>query len=200
MVRITNWDRAGIRRTYLNYRDKHPTFSFRIEPMQKSKLDKLAKIDKISTNEFARNIIQMYLSNELVKKTEDLQTEKIKLQIEKLKAEIKYAQIKNNYYETFNHPMSRIAERTIKPQIIEPKQRIVSSMIDRFESHQSPYDAKNKRLQCVDCGCLFCWYDEQQFDSQMQEYQRHLVSKHDRTKTEIERDVLLELKYEGIST
>ena len=70
MVRITNWDRAGIRRTYLNYRDLHPTFSFRIEPMQKSKLDKLAKIDKISTNELARNIIQMYLSNELVKKTD----------------------------------------------------------------------------------------------------------------------------------
>jgi len=53
--------------------------------MQRSKLDKLAKIDKISTNEFARKIIQMYLSNELVKKTEDLQTEKVKLQIEKIK-------------------------------------------------------------------------------------------------------------------
>ena len=95
MVRITNWDRARIRRTYLNYRDLHPTFSFRVEPMQRSKLDKLAKIDKISTNEFARKIIQMYLSNELVKKTEDLQTEKVKLQIEKLKAEIKYMQIIN---------------------------------------------------------------------------------------------------------
>ena len=177
----------------MNYRDKHPTFSFRIEPMQRSKLDKLAKIDKISTNEFARKIIQMYLSNELVKKTEDLQTEKIKLQIEKLKAEIKYAQIKNNYYETFNQPMSRIAERTIKPQIIVAQKQI-------YENPQSPYDAKNKRLQCVDCGSLFCWYDEQQFDSQMREFQRHLVSKHDRAKTEIERDVLLELKYEGIST
>jgi len=160
----------------------------------------LAVIKKISTNEFARKIVTMYLKNELIEKTEDLQTEKVKLQIEKLKAEIKYMQIKNNYYETFNQPMSRIAERTIKPQIIEPKQRIVSSMINRFESHQSPYDAKNKRLQCVDCGCLFCWYDEQQFEAQMREYQRHLVSKHDRTKTEIERDVLLELKFEGIST
>ena len=161
--------------------------------MQRSKLDKLAKIDKISTNEFARKIIQMYLSNELVKKTEDLQTEKVKLQIEKLKAEIKYAQIKNNYYETFNKPMSRIAERTIKPQIIVEQKQI-------YETPQSPYDAKNKRLQCVDCGSLFCWYDEQQFESQMREFQRHLVAKHDRAKTEIERDVLLDLKYEGIST
>ena len=185
----------------MNYRDRHPTFSFRIEPMQRSKLDKLAKIDKISTNELARNIIQMYLSNELVKKTEDLQTEKIKLQIEKLKAEIKYAQIKNTYYENFKQPMSRMAERTIKPQIIgEPKQRIVSSMIQRFESHQSPYDAKNQRLQCVDCGSLFCWYSEKEFNEQIAEFQRHIVSKHDRVKTEIERDVLIELKYEGNST
>jgi len=176
----------------MNYRDKHPTFSFRVEPMQRSKLDKLAKIDKISTNEFARKIIQMYLSNELVKKTEDLQTEKVKLQIEKLKAEIKYMQIKNNYYETFNQPMSRIAERAIKPQIIVAQKQV-------FQNPQSPYDAKNKRLQCVDCGSLFCWYSEQEFNSQMQEFQRHLVSKHDRAKTEIERDVLIDLKYEGDS-
>ncbi len=183
----------------MNYNRRNPTFSFRVEYNDRIKLDKLAKIDKISTNEFARKIITMYLKNELIKNTEDLQKEKIKLQIEKLKAEIKYAQIKNNYFENFNQPMSRRAEIAIKPQIIKP-QRIVSSMINRFESHQSPYDAKNKRLQCVDCGSLFCWNSEQEFQSQMQEFQRHLVSKHDRVKTEIERDVLIELKYEGNST
>jgi len=183
----------------LNYNRRNPTFSFRVEYNDRIKLDKLAKIDKISTNEFARKIITMYLKNELIKNTEDLQKEKIKLQIEKLKAEIKYAQIKNNYFENFNQPMSRRAEIAIKPQVIKP-QRIVSSMINRFESHQSPYDAKNKRLQCCDCGSLFCWNSEQEFQSQMQEFQRHLVSKHDRVKTEIERDVLIELKYEGDST
>ena len=183
----------------MNYNRRNPTFSFRVEYNDRIKLDKLAKIDKISTNEFARKIITMYLKNELIKNTEDLQKEKIKLQIEKLKAEIKYAQIKNNYFENFNQPMSRRAEIAIKPQVIKP-QRIVSSMIDRFESHQSPYDAKNKRLQCCDCGSLFCWNSEQEFQSQMQEFQRHLVSKHDRVKTEIERDVLIELKYEGDST
>jgi hypothetical protein len=110
-------------------------------------------------------------------------------------------EIKNRYYETFNQPMSRIAERTIKPQIIvEPKQRIVSSMIQRFESHQSPYDAKNKRLQCIDCGSLFGWDSQENFNEQLVEYQRHLVNKHNRVKTEIERDVLIELKYEGNST
>ena len=184
----------------MNYDNKYPTFSFRVDHNMKSKLDKLAIIKKISTNEFARQVITKYLNNDLVEKSDNLQTEKIKLQIEKLKAEIKYAQIKNNYFETFNQPMSRKAEIAIKPQIIEPKQRIVSSMIDRFESYQSPYDAKNKRLQCVDCGSLFCWYSEQEFESQMREFQRHIVSKHDRVKTEIERDVLIELKYEGDST
>jgi len=175
----------------LNYNRRNPTFSFRVEYNDRIKLDKLAKIDKISTNEFARKIITMYLKNELIKNTEDLQKEKIKLQIEKLKAEIKYAQIKNNYFETFNQPMSRRAEIAIKPQIIAQKQV--------FQNPQSPYDESNKRLQCVDCGSLFCWYSEQEFNSQMQEFQRHLVSKHDRAKTEIERDVLIDLKYEGDS-
>ncbi len=175
----------------MNYNRRNPTFSFRVEYNDRIKLDKLAKIDKISTNEFARKIITMYLKNELIKNTEDLQKEKIKLQIEKLKAEIKYAQIKNTYFENFNQPMTRRAEIAIKPQIIEQKQV--------FQNPQSPYDASNKRLQCIDCGSLFCWYSEKEFNSQMQEFQRHLVSKHNRVKTEIERDVLIELKYEGDS-
>ena len=175
----------------MNYNDKYPNFSFRVPRSMDIRLNKLAKLDKLSKNEFARKIITMYLENKLIEKTEDLQTEKIKLQIEKIKAEIKYLQIKNNYFETFNQPMSRRAEIAIKPQIIEKKQV--------FQNPQSPYDESNKRLQCVDCGSLFCWYSEQEFESQMQEFQRHLVSKHDRAKTEIERDVLFSLKYEGDS-
>ena len=177
----------------MNYDNKYPTFSFRISKSQKSDLDKRALADSSvqSTNDMARKIITMYLKGELIEKTEDLQTEKVKLQIEKLKAEIKYAQIKNTYFENFNAPMTRRAEIAIKPQIIEQKQV--------FQNPQSPYDALNKRLQCIDCGSLFCWYSEKEFNSQMQEFQRHLVSKHDRAKTEIERQVLLELKYEGDS-
>ena len=175
----------------MNYREKHPTFSFRIDPKEKRKLDKLAYIKKISTNEFARQILTKFLNDDLVEKTEDLQKIKMQLQIKKLEAEIKYAEIKNNYFENFNQPMSRRAEIAIKPQIIE-KQQV-------FQNPQSPYDESNRRLQCVDCGSLFCWYSEQEFNSQMQEFQRHLVSKHDRAKTEIERDVLIDLKYEGDS-
>ena len=176
----------------MNYDNKYPTFSFRVDHNMKRKLDKLAVIKKISAHEFAREIITKFINDELIEKTENLQTEKIKLQIEKLKAEIKYAQIKNTYFENFNQPMTRRAEIAIKPQIIEQKQV--------FQNPQSPYDASNKRLQCIDCGSLFCWYSEQEFNSQMQEFQRHLVSKHDRAKTEIERDVLFDLKFEGIST
>ena len=176
----------------MNYNDKYPNFSFRVSRSMDIKLNKLAKLDKLSKNEFARKILTMFLENKLIEKTEDLQTEKIKLQIEKLKAEIKYAQIKNTYFENFNQPMSRRAEIAIKPQIIEQKQV--------FQNPQSPYDASNKRLQCIDCGSLFCWYSEKEFNSQMAEFQRHLVSKHNRVKTEIERDVLIELKYEGDST
>jgi hypothetical protein len=175
----------------MNYNDKYPNFSFRVSRSMDIKLNKLAKLDKLSKNEFARKILTMFLENKLIEKTEDLQTEKIKLQIEKLKAEIKYAQIKNTYFENFNQPMTRRAEIAIKPQIIEQKQV--------FQSPQSPYDASNKRLQCIDCGSLFCWYSEKEFNSQMAEFQRHLVSKHDRAKTEIERQVLIELKYEGDS-
>ena len=175
----------------MNYNDKYPNFSFRVPRSMDIRLNKLAKLDKLSKNEYARKILTMFLENKLIEKTEDLQTEKIKLQIEKIKAEIKYLQIKNNYFETFNQPMSRRAEIAIKPQIIE-KQQV-------FQNPQSPYDESNKRLQCVDCGSLFCWYSEQEFESQMQEFQRHLVSKHDRAKTEIERDVLFSLKYEGDS-
>ena len=175
----------------MNYDNLHPTFSFRIEKYQDQKITKLATQNQKSRTEFAKDIITKYLKGELIEKSEDFQTELIKLKIEKLKAEIKYMEIKNTYFETFHTPMTRRAEIAIKPQIIEQKQV--------FQNPQSPYDASNKRLQCIDCGSLFCWYSEKEFNSQMAEFQRHLVSKHDRAKTEIERDVLIDLKYEGDS-
>jgi len=175
----------------MSYDNLHPTFAFRITKYEDQKITKLATQNQKSRAEFAKDIITKYLKGMLVEKSEDFQTELIKLKIEKLKAEIKYAQINNNFLETFNQPMSRRAEIAIKPQIIERKQV--------FQNPQSPYDESNRRLQCVDCGSLFCWYSEQEFESQMREFQRHLVSKHDRAKTEIERDVLIDLKYEGDS-
>ena len=176
----------------MSYNERNPTLSFRIERAELKHLEKLAEKKETNVNGIAKKIITKYLKGEIIDAKDELNTELAKLRVEKIKAEIKYLQIKNNYYETFNQPMSRRAEIAIKPQIIDQKQV--------FQTPQSPYDESNKRLQCVDCGSLFCWNSEQEFESQMQEFQRHLVSKHDRVKTEIERDVLIELKYEGDST
>ena len=176
----------------MNYNERNPTFSFRLSHLLNQRLTKMAKLSRESTNEHARTVLTKYLKGELVEKERDDKQEKLlELRIKKLEAEIKYTEIKNTYFENFNQPMTRRAEIAIKPQIIERKQV--------FQNPQSPYDESNKRLQCVDCGSLFCWYSEQEFEMQMREFQRHLVSKHDRAKTEIERDVLIDLKYEGDS-
>ena len=178
----------------MNYNNRNPIFSFRITDYRKSKLEKLAKLDKTSANEFARKIIDKYLSNELIEKTEDLDVELLKLKIEKIKADIEYQKLKVKYMINFKQPMSASATRIIKPQIVIQSQKQI------YENPQSPYDAKNKRLQCTDCGCLFSWSSNESFNSQMQEFQRHLVAKHNRIKTAIEKEVLIDLQYEGAST
>jgi hypothetical protein len=174
-----------------NYNERNPTLSFRVDKKEKNHLDRVAEKKKMNVNELAKDVLSKYLKGELILAKDDQQKELTQLRIEKIKAEIQYLKIKNNFAENFDRPMTRRAEIAIKPQIIEQKQV--------FQNPQSPYDASNMRLQCIDCGSLFCWYNEQEFNSQMQEFQRHLVSKHDRAKTEIERDVLFSLKYEGDS-
>jgi hypothetical protein len=174
-----------------NYNERNPTLSFRVDKKEKNHLDRVAEKKKMNVNELAKDVLSKYLKGELILAKDDQQKELTQLRIEKIKAEIQYLKIKNNFAENFDRPMTRRAEIAIKPQIIEQKQV--------FQNPQSPYDASNMRLQCIDCGSLFCWYNEQEFNSQMQEFQRHLVSKHDRAKTEIERQVLIELKYEGDS-
>ena len=178
----------------MNYNKQNPIFSFRMPNYQKEKLDKVALSKKQSPNEFAKNIMLKYLANELIEKTEDLDVELLKLKIEKIRADIEYQKLKINYMINFNKPMSASATRIIKPQIIVQPQKQI------YENPQSPYDAKNKRLQCCDCGCLFSWNSNESFNSQMQEFQRHLVAKHNRIKTAIEKEVLIDLQYEGAST
>ena len=178
----------------MNYNKRNPIFSFRLSDYRKSKLDKLALLDKTSANEFARKIIDMFLANQLVEKTEDLDNEMIKLRIEKLRMEIEYQKLKIDYFKNFDKPLSASATRIIKPQIVIQSQKQI------YENPQSPYDAKNKRLQCIDCGCLFTWQSSSEFNIAIAEWQRHLVAKHNRIKTEIERDVLLDLQFEGAST
>ena len=185
----------------MNYNNRNPIFSFRLSDYRKSKLDKLALLDKTSANEFARKIIDMFLANELIEKTEDLDVELLKLKIEKIKADIEYQKLKVKYMINFKQPMSASSTRIIKPQIvIETRKETMQTYKNIYENPQSPYDAKNKRLQCTDCGCLFSWSSNESFNSQMQEFQRHLVAKHNRIKTAIEKEVLIDLQYEGAST
>ncbi len=176
----------------MNYNERYPNFSFRVSRNIDQKLNKLAKLEKLSKNEFARKILELYLSNQLVKKTEDLQTEKIKLQIEKLKQEVAYMKIKNNFAQNFHTPLSRSATVHIKPEIVVETPNSV-------ETIRSPYDESNKRLQCVECGCLFTWNGRDNFIDQMGEFHRHLLSKHNRELNPIEKDVVMKLEYEGDS-
>ena len=175
----------------MNYNDRNPTFSFRMSGNKRSKLDKLAKIDKVSTNELARQIIDDFLDNKLVRLGDDLQTTKTKLQIEKLKQEIEYMKIKNAFATNFNQPLSRSATVHMSPEIV------VESATK--EIIQSPYDSQNKRLQCVECMCLFGWHGREDFINQLGEFHRHLLSKHNRELNPIEKDIILKLEYEGDS-
>ena len=176
----------------MSYRHKHPTFSFRIEFKEKIKLDKLAKIDKISTNELARKIITKFLNNELIQKTEDLQTEKIKLQIEKLKQEVAYMKIKNDFAQNFHSPLSRSATVHIKPEIVVETPSSV-------EPIRSPYDASNKRLQCMECSALICWKNKDEYVESIGKLETHLMLNHNRRFNVLEKEVIDNLRYEGDS-
>ena len=177
----------------MNYNERFPAFSFRIDHNLKRKLDKLSVIEKISTNEFARNIIHMYLNNELIKKTEDLQVEKTKLQIEKLKQEVQYMKIKNAFATNFNQPLSRSATVHIKPEIIVETPTSA-------EPVRSPYDASNKRLQCMECSALICWKNQDEYIESIGKLETHLMLNHNRRFNVLEKEVIDNLRYEGDST
>ena len=177
----------------MNYNERFPAFSFRIDHNLKRKLDKLSVIEKISTNEFARNIIHMYLNNKLIKKTEDLQVEKTKLQIEKLKQEVQYMKIKNAFATNFNQPLSRSATVHIKPEIIVETPTSA-------EPVRSPYDASNKRLQCMECSALICWKNQDEYIESIGKLETHLMLNHNRRFNVLEKEVIDNLRYEGDST
>ena len=170
----------------MNYSEKNPTVAFRIEKKLFQKLEREAIQKKITNSEFSREIITKYLKLELI---ENNQTEYDKLKLEKLKEEIRYLKIKNDFAETFDQPLSNSASRMIKPAITNNQEL----------SYQSPYDASSKRLQCVDCGVLITWDSFNSYLLQLPEYKKHILNKHNRELSAIEKDVLDHLKYEGKS-
>ena len=111
------------------------------------------------------------------------------LRMEKLQEEIRYLKIKNDFAETFDQPLSNSARRMLKPAITNNQEL----------SFQSPYDASSKRLQCTDCGVLITWNSFDSYIAQIPEYKKHILNKHNRELSAIEKDVLDNLKYEGKS-
>ena len=180
----------------MNYDKLNPIFSFRMPVRQKEKLDKIAMQNKQSPNEFAKSLMIKYLANELIEKTEDLDKEMIKLRIEKLKNEIEYQKLKINYMKNFDKPMSASATRILKPQIITTTDTTENTTAQIM----SPYDEKNHRLQCVECGSLFHWKNRDEFLQQKYEFELHMTNKHNRAMTYLEKTVYDDLSYTGAST
>jgi len=170
----------------MNYSQNNPTVAFRIEKKFFDKLLRKAERKKITNSEYSREIITKFLNEELI---ENNQTEYDKLKLEKLKEEIRYLKIKNDFAENFDQPLSNSATRMLKPAITNNQEL----------SYQSPYDASSKRFQCVDCGILITWDSFDSYLTQIPEYKKHILNKHNRELTAIEKDVLDNLKYEGKS-
>jgi len=177
----------------LNYNEKHPTISFRVDKKYKILLDNDAEKQSSAPTQIANDIIKKYYDGDLVDKKSDIVLEMQKLRIEKLKQEIAYMKIKNAFATNFNRPISRSATVHIKPEIIVETPNSV-------ETIRSPYDASNKRLQCMECGCLFGWKNKDEFVEKMGELHSHLMIKHNRRFNALEKDVIEKLEYEGDST
>ena len=176
-----------------NYNERNPTLSFRVDRKEKNHLDRVAEKKKMTVNDLAKDILIKYLKGELVSKKDDHQLELIKLKIEKLKLENKYLQIKCDFADNFHAPISQSASHFLKP-----KPMIINET--QSQEFQSPYDASNHRLQCVDCGILFNWYSKDEFNSQLQKFQRHLSENHKRKMNDTEKEVITYLEYEADST
>ena len=52
----------------MNYNERNPTFSFRLNHLLNQRLTKMAKLEKQTTNELARTILSNYLNGKLVEK------------------------------------------------------------------------------------------------------------------------------------
>jgi len=178
----------------MGYDTRNPSFTFRFGEYRHGKLTKLAKLNKMPVVDFVRiEILDKFLNGDLVPRAkDDLILEMSKLKLEKIKAEIEYLKLKNRYMETFGTPLSSAATRILKPQIVTTPQQTTALM--------SPYDEKNNRIQCTDCGILFAWSDRNEWLQQKHEFELHMTNKHNRALTYLEKTVLTDLSFSGVST
>tara|TARA_Y100001963_G_scaffold32706_1_gene45450 strand:- start:93 stop:629 length:537 start_codon:yes stop_codon:yes gene_type:complete len=174
-----------------NYNKRNPPISFRLTDYYKSKLEKEAEKRKMeSLSELCKDIIDKFLTGQLVEAAQNKDAKMQDLKMEKLSEEIRYLKIKNDFAENFDKPISNSGTRMIKPAITTNNE-IINGV--------SPYDADHKRLQCTDCGILVSWNDFSSYLVQIKEYKQHILSRHNRELTAIEKDVIDNLKYEGKS-
>ena len=153
-------------------------------------MENLQEIENLENQNLALNRIANALEEILRLVKEDQSSEMEKLRMEKLKEEIRYLKIKNDFAENFDKPISNSATRILKP-VITTNNEIINGV--------SPYDANNKRLQCTDCGVLLTWNSFETYLQQIKEYKNHILSRHNREFTALEKDVIDNLKYEGKS-
>ena len=181
-----------------SYNDANPIISFRIKDYQKKKLDNISKKDARfeSTTDLVKEILIKYLSGELVENIESKDAKMQDLRMEKLTEEIRYLKIKNDFAENFDKPLSNSATRILKPR---HQALAVGGLAGEIDLTQSPYDAHNKRLQCTDCGVLLTWNSFESYLQQIKEYKQHVLSRHNREFTPLEKNVIDNLKYEGKS-
>ena len=172
----------------MSYQTRNPTIAFRTTAYNKGKMEKEARSKKMELSKYCAAIIEDQVQGKLVK--EDQSSEMEKLRMEKLKEEIRYLKIKNDFAENFDKPISNSATRILKP-VITTNNEIINGV--------SPYDANNKRLQCTDCGVLLTWNSFETYLQQIKEYKNHILSRHNRELSAIEKDVINNLKYEGKS-
>jgi len=176
-----------------NYNERNPTLSFRVDRKEKNKLDREAEKKKTTVNDLAKDVLTKFLKGELIPAKDDQQKELTQLRIEKIKAEIEYLKIKNNFAINFNQPISRSATVHIKPEIIVETPNSV-------ETIRSPYDASNKRLQCMECSALICWKNQDEYIESIGKLETHLMLNHNRRFNVLEKEVIDNLRYEGDST
>jgi len=177
----------------MGYNERNPIFSFRLGEYRHGKLLKLSKLNKMPANDYLRSIVDQYLAGDLIPKAkDDLAVEMTKLKLQKIKAEIEYLKLKNKYMETFGAPMSASATRILKPQITTTTQQTAAALM-------SPYDEKNNRLQCTDCGILFTYENKDEFLQEKFELERHMTNNHNRGLSYLEKSVLDDLSFAGAS-
>ena len=176
----------------MSYETRNPTIAFRTTAYNKGKMEKEARSKKMELSKYCAAIIEDYVQGRLVK--EDQSSEMEKLRMEKLREEIRYLKIKNDFAENFDKPLSNSATRILKPRPLA-----LGGLAQDIDLTQSPYDAHNKRLQCTDCGVLLTWNSFESYLQQIKEYKNHILSRHNREFTALEKDVIDNLKYEGKS-